>query len=66
MFIIDRMEENWAVIEFNDITFNLPLEILPPGIKAGDVLNISITVDENATRKRREDIEKLARELFNN
>lgn len=66
MFIIDRIEENWAVIEFNDITFNLPINILPQEIKAGDVLDISITIDKETTRKRREDIENLANELFNN
>ena len=39
MFIIDRFEGNWAVIEYNKITFNLPIDILPKGIKEGQVIN---------------------------
>lgn len=29
MIIIDRFEGKWAVIEYGDVTFNFPRELLP-------------------------------------
>lgn len=59
MFIIDRFEENWAVIEYGSQMYNLPKSLLPKGAKEGDVLNLSITIDKEATRKRRKDSDSL-------
>ena len=46
MWVIDRIENGIAVIEFNNSTFDVPVSALPDGIKEGMVLNISI--DKNA------------------
>ena len=64
IFIIDRFEGDWAVIEFEGITFNLPRVLLPSTAKEGDVVKISLTVDNKATAERRKKIEKLMDELF--
>jgi hypothetical protein len=64
MFIIDRFEGDWAVIEFNNSTFNFPKWLLPKTAKEGDVLNVSITVDKEATRKRRTDSDFLLDDFF--
>jgi hypothetical protein len=63
-FIIDRFEGQWAVIEYGDDVFNLPKEALPEGSKEGDVLDIDIKVDEEATRARKEHIQRMADRLF--
>lgn len=63
-FIIDRFEGQWAVIEYGDDVFNLPKEALPEGAKEGDVLGIDIKVDEEATRARKERIQRMADRLF--
>lgn len=63
-FIIDRFEGQWAVIEYGDDVFNLPKETLPEGSKEGDVLDIDIKVDEEATRARKERIQRMADRLF--
>ncbi|MDK2992381.1 MAG: hypothetical protein PWP48_1614 [Clostridiales bacterium] len=63
-FIIDRFEGQWAVIEYGDDVFNLPKETLPEGSKEGDVLDINIKVDEDATRARKERIQRMADRLF--
>lgn len=63
-FIIDRFEGQWAVIEYGDDVFNLPKEALPEGSKEGDVLDIDIKVDEEATRARKERIQRMADQLF--
>ncbi len=64
IFIIDRFEGDWAVIEFEEKTFNLPRVLLPLDAREGDVVKISVVVDLNTTKKRREQIEKLMDELF--
>lgn len=65
--IIDRFEGNFAVVEFEDRTEDIPKEILPNDCKVGDVLTISdnkITVDKAETLKRKEEINNLMNELF--
>jgi len=64
MFIIDRFEGEWAVIEFGRKTFNLPKFLLPADAKEGDVIDIEVTIDEKTTASRKESINKLADSLF--
>lgn len=64
MFVIDRFEGDWAVIEFGRKTFNLPKIILPKGAKEGDVIDIEITIDRKATASQKESIDKLVDSLF--
>lgn len=62
--IIDRFEGDWAVIEYEDKTFNFPKDLLPKEAKEGDVLKFDITIDREETEKRRKTIEDLAKDLF--
>lgn len=64
MLIIDRFEGDFAVIEFGDITFDLPRELLPKEAKEGDVLRMSISVDKEETARRRKRIDNIMDELF--
>ncbi|TEB16503.1 hypothetical protein Psfp_01335 [Pelotomaculum sp. FP] len=64
MYIIDRFEGDWAVIEYERQTFNLPRQLLPPEALEGDVVTISIGVDAKATATVKEDIKRLARQVF--
>ncbi len=64
ILIIDRFEGNWAVIEYERETFNIPRSLLPRSAKEGDVIRISISVDNKATSGRRNRVEKLMDELF--
>ena len=55
MFIIDRFEGDWAIIETeNRHMFNLPRILLPSGVKEGDVISIQVGIDAEATRQRAE------------
>lgn len=64
MYIIDRFEGNWAVIEYERQTFNLPRQLLPPEALEGDVVAISIKVDVKATAAVKGDITRLERQVF--
>ena len=64
MFIIDRFEEDWAVIEYGNLIFNIPKSLLPKGAKEGEVLNFAITIDKEATLKRRKDSDSLLDDFF--
>ncbi|KFD41984.1 hypothetical protein DK28_0202030 [Peptococcaceae bacterium SCADC1_2_3] len=64
MFIIDRFENDWVIVEFDRKTFNLPRSIFPAGAKEGDVINIKIIVDKKATTSRKKSIKDLADSLF--
>ena len=60
--IIDRLEENFAVVETETgVMVDLP-RILVPEAKEGDVINI--TVDASATDKRKQAIDELMNDLF--
>ena len=62
--IIDRFEGDWAVIEFEETTLNLPRVVVPTEAREGDVIRISVTLDKKATDERRKRIEKLMEELI--
>ncbi|HHV36150.1 MAG TPA: DUF3006 domain-containing protein [Syntrophomonadaceae bacterium] len=38
MFIIDRFEGNWAVLEFEGETFNIPKSLLPRSARESNVI----------------------------
>ena len=60
--IIDRFEGDYAVVETEDkIMVNLPKSLIP-GAKEGDV--ISISIDEEETKKRKDNISKLMDDLW--
>ncbi|MFB3765030.1 MAG: DUF3006 domain-containing protein [Methanotrichaceae archaeon] len=49
---MDRLEGNMAVLLIRDdesIKFNMPTALLPEGIQEGDILEISIIKDAQAT-----------------
>jgi hypothetical protein len=64
IFIIDRLEGDWVVVEFEGGTFNVPRVLFPQQVREGDVVKINIIVDEEATKNRKKRVEQLADELF--
>ena len=64
MLIIDRIEENWAVVEYDNQIFNLPRSLLPKSVKEGDVLQLTITVDQEATIKQKKKSDALLDDFF--
>ncbi|NLJ58236.1 MAG: DUF3006 domain-containing protein [Tissierellia bacterium] len=60
--IIDRFEGDYAIVETEDrIMVNLPKSLVP-GAKEGDV--VSIIIDEEETKKRKDNINKLMDDLW--
>lgn len=64
MFIIDRFLEDWAVIEYNDKTFNFPRHLLPSQAKEGNVILIEVSVDVKETNFLKEKVNSKMDELF--
>lgn len=65
--IIDRFEGDFAVIEFDGVTEDLPRKELPDNCSVGDVLIFDqgkITVDKLESINRRKEIDDLTDELF--
>jgi len=63
---LDRFEEGWAVViavDDGEIQFDLPLDRLPEGTKAGDHLTISVRLDREGTEAARARIAALQQEL---
>lgn len=58
-FIIDRIEGNVAVIEWEGGHFHLPKELLAKNAKEGDILKITIEVDPQSTKDRLKKMEDL-------
>ncbi|UNK17314.1 DUF3006 domain-containing protein [Paenibacillus sp. N3/727] len=66
--VIDQIECDIAKIEMEDgHTIEYPKHLLPSEADVGDVVQISgnvITVDKQATKERRREVDKLVEELF--
>ncbi|MCC8014048.1 MAG: DUF3006 domain-containing protein [Eubacterium sp.] len=61
--IIDRFENDFAVVELEDLTtVNVPRAIIPADAKEGSVL--SIRCDEEETEKRRRKLKSKMNALF--
>lgn len=57
--VIDRLEGDYAVVEYGGTMLNLPKAFLPIDIIEGDVLDVIITVDEKRKEELRESADKL-------
>lgn len=62
--IIDRFEGELAIIEYAEGTFSLPRSLLPQKATEGDVLQISIRLDKNATNQRQNRLRQLMDDVF--
>lgn len=57
MLVIDRFEGEYALIKVNRRIFHLPKALLPKGAKEGDMINIQITIDQEAKEKQKPDLQ---------
>ncbi len=64
MFVIDRFEGDWVIVEANRNIFKLPRELLPPEAMEGDVIRLNVQIDPAATANLKNKIDDLARKLF--
>lgn len=65
--IIDRFEEQIAVVEIEGTTYNFDKSLFPKTAEPGDFVEIKgtqITILKEETEKRRKEIEKLMDELW--
>ncbi|ACQ52702.1 DUF3006 domain-containing protein [Clostridium botulinum] len=66
--IIDRFEENFAVIELEDKKMiNIDKNIIPKKAKEGDVINIEgdiITLNEKERKRLKKEIDKLTEDMW--
>jgi hypothetical protein len=67
-YIVDRIEENIAVCENEDMTFSeINVSLLPRGVKDGDCIieeNGVYTIDVSETEKRKAEVDKLLDDIF--
>lgn len=64
--VIDRFEGNFAVVEMDDGKIvNICRTLLPSDAKEGDVIDIeNYKIDKNETEKRKDEVKKIAENLF--
>ena len=60
MIVIDRIEGNRAIVEFDGETLEIPASLLPSGSSEGDILSLKLCVDA-ATDMQRDNEERLER-----
>ncbi len=63
---VDRLEGGVAVLLVRDgesTKFNMPIALLPEGIREGDILDIAITVDEKVAEDSKARISSLMERL---
>ena len=61
-WIVDRIEENIAVLECGDVMFEINVLFLPKNVKEGDVIKLSI--DETAKNNKLETAKEKMNRLF--
>lgn len=61
-FIIDRFEENFAVIETEDSTVDMPRCLLPDNAREGSIIEIKVLGNE--TEQRRQQLQTRLNNLF--
>lgn len=64
MIIIDRFEGKIAVLEYEKKFWNIPRTWLPDGAKEGDVVVMTVVVDEGETTRRKDEIKRKMDDLF--
>ena len=67
LYIIDRFEGDFAVVEHDDEMLNIKRTDLPENVKSGDVLiqrDERFVIDDEQTAERRREIQRLQDELF--
>lgn len=67
-FTLDRIEDSTAVLLLRDdesIKLNIPLFLLPPESREGDILNLSIVRDDQETEAAKERVSALLEKLKN-
>jgi hypothetical protein len=64
MLVIDRFEGQWAVVEYNGSTFNIPKPLLPEEAKEGDVVKVTMEIDRQASESNKKKIDKLIDDVF--
>ncbi len=64
MILIDRFENNIAVMEYQGKTYLIPKAWLPSSAKEGDIIIIKTAVDEEESARRRQETERKTAELF--
>ncbi len=62
--IVDRLEGDYAVIEYFDQVLNLPRVFLPNEVREGDVLDVIVMLDDDETSKMKTSIKKLMDEVW--
>ena len=62
MWVIERIENGIAVIEYNNSTFDVPVSALPDGIKEG--MALSVCIDKDEENKRRQQARNLMDSMF--
>ena len=65
--IIDRFEDNWAVVEIDGETKDFDRAIFPKEAVAGDVVRIEgnkVTILKEETKRLRKEIEELMDEVW--
>lgn len=65
---LDRIEGNYAVLLIRPDEkqkINMPLSLMPPGSKEGDILDITIERDEKATTDAKKRVSGLIEKLKN-
>lgn len=62
VWIVDRVEENFAVLECGGLTFDVPKSVLPENVSEGDVLTVSKDMDKTSARAKKGD--DILKDLF--
>ncbi len=53
LLIIDRFEDDLAIITYENSTFALPCSLLPRAAKEGDVIKLAVILDTKTDSHRR-------------
>lgn len=59
MLVVQELDDLWTVIGYGELTFRVPRALVPPEVGPGDVIRLVIQRDEEASRRRRRQLDRL-------
>lgn len=59
MVLVQEMDDLWAVLAYGELTFRVPRALVAAGVEPGDVVRLRVERDEEASRARRLQAQRL-------
>ena len=62
--VVDRIEDDFVIVEYGDRLLDVPLILFPKGIKENDIVNFTVTIEGIETEEKYQSTKNRLESLF--